>query len=49
MSLSFRKSLTFYTNRNNLLDLFQSLKKLNVIVLTVLFLDGKNQKIKAIL
>ena len=49
MSLSFRKSLTFYTNRNNLLDLFYSLKKLNVIVLTVLFLDGKNQKIKAIL
>ena len=43
VSPSFRKRFTFYANRNNLQELLQSGKRLNVTVLIVLFLDEKKK------
>ena len=49
MSPSFRKLFTFYPSRNNLRDLPQSRKKLNVIVLTALLLAEKINRLKQFL
>ena len=48
MSPSSRNLFTLYVSRNNLQDLLQSRKKLNVVVLTVLFLVEKIKRHKAI-
>ena len=48
MSPSSRKLFTIYPSRNTLPDLLESRKKLNIVVLTVLFLVEKVERYKAI-
>ena len=48
MSPSSRKLFTIYPSRNTLPDLLESRKKLNIVVLTVLFLVEKVERYKTI-